>query len=147
MLLNQAGYALNNRLAAALDEVGVSVRGYCVLMKAAEGEFTQGEIATRAWLDKTTMVVTVDELEQRGLAVRRPSPSDRRVRVVVPTDEGRRVLAEAVKVVRRVYRDLLADVPDARRDAFVEVLSELVEGPLAAPFHLEKRVRRRRTAA
>jgi MarR family transcriptional regulator, transcriptional regulator for hemolysin len=143
MLLNQAGYALANRLSAALAEVGVSVRVYCVLAKAAEGERTQRELADAAWMDKTTMVVTLDEMERRGLAERRSSPSDRRVRVIAITDEGRSALARADRIVRRVYDEVLEDVPARERDTFVRVLDRLVAGPLAAPFHMERPARRR----
>lgn len=149
MLLNQSSYALAARLNAALAEVGITVRMYCVLDKAAEGEYTQGQIAEAAWLDKTTMVVTVDELERRGLAERRPSPSDRRARVIAVTDAGRRVLDRGHAVVQGVYDEVLADVPKAQRQTFASVLAQLVSGPLAAPFHLEDQrpARRRRQAA
>ena len=48
MLLNQSGYALTSRLSAALEEVGISVRVYCVLAKAAEGDYTQSQLAELA---------------------------------------------------------------------------------------------------
>ena len=143
MLLNQAAYALANRLTAGLEQIGISVRVYCVLAKAAEGEHTQRELSTLAWMDKTTMVVTLDEMERQGLAERRLSPRDRRVRVVAITPEGRRVLRDADRIVQGVYDEVLAGVPEAERATFVAVLERLVGGPLAAPFHLEKPVRRR----
>ena len=83
-LLNQAAYAFEARLADALAEHGLSVREYCVLWKADEGERTQQEIAELAGLDKSTLVVTLDKLEAAGLRGaaglrRRPSGSgDRR---------------------------------------------------------------------
>jgi MarR family transcriptional regulator, transcriptional regulator for hemolysin len=149
MLLNQSSYALAARLNAALADCGVTVRMYCVLDKAAQGEFTQGQIAEAAWLDKTTMVVTVDELERRGLAERRPSPTDRRARVIAVTPEGRRALERAHGVVQGVYDEVLAGVPKTQREAFSTVLTRLVDGPLAAPFHLEDQrpARRRRQPA
>jgi MarR family transcriptional regulator for hemolysin len=149
MLLNQSSYALAARLNPALAEVGITVRMYCVLDKAAEGEYTQGQIAEAAWLDKTTMVVTVDELERRGLAKRRPSPTDRRARVIAVTDEGRQVLDRGHAVVQDVYDEVLAGVPKAQRQTFAAVLAHLVSGPLAAPFHLEDQrpPRRRRQSA
>jgi MarR family transcriptional regulator for hemolysin len=149
MLLNQSSYALAARLNAALAGCGVTVRMYCVLDKAAAGEYTQGQIAEAAWLDKTTMVVTVDELERRGLAERRPSPSDRRARVIAVTDEGRRTLDRAHAVVQGIYDEVLDGVPKAQRETFSAVLRRLVDGPLAAPFHLEDQrpARRRRQPA
>ena len=143
MLLNQAGYALTSRLSAALEELGISVRIYCALAKAAAGEYTQGRLAELAWMDKTTMVVTLDEMEARGLAERRHAPG-RRVRVIAITPHGRAVLGKADRIVQNLYDELLADVAPRQRDAFLAVLQQLVAGPLAAPFHLEKPARRRR---
>ncbi len=145
MLLNQAGHALTVRLGAALAEIGISVRIYCVLIKAHGEELTQVELAKAAYLDKTTMVTTLDEMERLGLAERRPSPTDRRVRKVVLTRAGEQALERADVVVTRSYDELFEDVPVEDRDAFVSVLTRLVEGPLAAPFHMEgPPVRRRR---
>src|SRR3954468_20577085 len=79
-LLNQAGHVLSNRLAAALAEVDLTPRMQCVLVHALEEERTQIQLAALADLDKTTMVSTVDELEARGLAARKPSATDRRGR-------------------------------------------------------------------
>jgi DNA-binding MarR family transcriptional regulator len=145
MLLNQSSYAVANRLAAALDEVGLSVRGYCVLAKAAEGDYTQSQLSQLAFLDKTTMVNTLDELEAGGLAERTLSPTDRRVRVVAITKDGSALLRTGDRVVQGVYDEVLDGVDPANRAVFVEVLTQLVEGPLATPFHLETPVRRRRT--
>jgi MarR family transcriptional regulator, transcriptional regulator for hemolysin len=144
MLLNQASYALTSRLSAALEELGISVRIYCALAKAAEAEYTQGQLADLAWMDKTTMVVTLDEMEARGLAERRHSPGDRRVRVIAITPEGRQVLGKADRIVQTLYDELLGGVSPRRREDFLAVLQQLVDGPLAAPFHLEKPARRRR---
>jgi DNA-binding MarR family transcriptional regulator len=149
MLLNQAGYALASRLTSALAELDVSVRVYCVLVKAAEGEHTQSRLAELAWMDKTTMVVTLDEMERRGLAERRLSPTDRRVRVIAISTAGRKLLTKADRIVQSVYDDVLGDLSAGERTTFLGVLDRLVAGPLAAPFHLEKPARRRgqRTAA
>jgi DNA-binding MarR family transcriptional regulator len=143
LLLNQASHALAARLTAALERLEISVRSYCALAKAADEQLTQGQLAKAAWMDKTTMVVTLDELERRGLAERRHAPTDRRVRVVAVTDAGRAVLHEADSVVQQVYDEVLADVAPADRDAFLAVLDQLVAGPLAAPSQLDKPLRRR----
>src|SRR5580692_11495501 len=81
-LLWQASYALITELTAAMAQLGVSPRGHCVLSAAMLGEHTQTEIAHIVGLDKTTMVVTVDELEAAGLAERRADPRDRRARLI-----------------------------------------------------------------
>src|SRR4051794_24219788 len=87
-LLAQAHFALARELTAALEPLGVSMRAYHVLATAAQGDFSQKELADLVGLDKTTMVVTIDELEAAGLAERRPSPADRRARVIGVTRAG-----------------------------------------------------------
>ena len=92
-LLSQAAHALTTELTAELDGLGITPRSHCVLTHALEGEQTQIQLAERCALDKTTMVVTVDELERAGLAERRPSPTDRRARIIAVTDAGREKVA------------------------------------------------------
>jgi DNA-binding MarR family transcriptional regulator len=144
LLLNQAAYAFANRLTVALAELDISVRVYCVLAKAAEGEHTQSQLAQLAFMDKTTLVVTLDEMERRGLAERRVSPEDRRARVIAPTAAGRELLARADALVAAAQEDVLNAVDERERATFLSVLDRLVGGPLATPFHMEKPLRRRR---
>jgi len=141
-LLNQASYALAARLGGALAGLGISVREYCVLMKAAEEERTQNVVAELAALDKTTMVVTLDALGKAGLAERRVSSSDRRARVVGVTPRGRKVLARAHAVVSGVYDEALGDLDASTRKAFLRALTEMTSGTLATPSHTAPQRRR-----
>lgn len=47
------------------------------------------ELAKRLGCDNSYVTSLVDALERRGLAVREQHPTDRRIKVVVLTDEGR----------------------------------------------------------
>src|SRR5689334_7205576 len=91
-LLSRASWTLTTEHTAALEGLGISPRAHAVRAAAASGERTQTELARTVGLDKTTMVVTLDELEAAGLAARRPSPTDRRARVIAVTKAGRRRL-------------------------------------------------------
>jgi MarR family transcriptional regulator, transcriptional regulator for hemolysin len=142
-LLSVANHVLMTEHAAKLERLGISPRGFWVLSAAASGEFTQKELAERCYVDKTTMVVTLDELEKAGLARRRPAPTDRRARIITVTEEGRRVVAEARRVIAETHADVLSALPDAERDALVSALSRLVSGRLGTPSPCERPVRRR----
>jgi DNA-binding MarR family transcriptional regulator len=107
------------------------------------GEYTQTEIAQMVGLDKTTMVVTLDQLESDGLAKRVPSSEDRRARVVAVTKAGERKVAEAEKIVDRIHADVLAALPAGQRKQFVEALTCLVGGRLSEPVPCSQPVRRR----
>jgi DNA-binding MarR family transcriptional regulator len=142
-LLSQAAHTLNTELTAALERLFVSPRAYCVLTAAMTGEHTQTELARMVGLDKTTMVVTLDQLEAAGLAKRVPSSEDRRARVVAVTKAGERKVAEAEKIVDEIHRDVLAALPARDREQFLEALSCLVGDRLSEPAPCSQPVRRR----
>jgi DNA-binding MarR family transcriptional regulator len=130
-------------LTAALEPLGVSARGYHVLRAALSGEHTQTELAGMVGLDKTTMVVTVDELEGAGLAERRLSPHDRRARIVSVTAAGKRKVAEAEKVKERVQAEVLGELSATEGEALMDALSKLVGGRLAEQVECTPPLRRR----
>ncbi len=142
-LLYRAHWALAAELTAALAPLGVSARGYHVLRGALSGEHTQTELADMVGLDKTTMVVAVDELERAGLAERQPSPHDRRARIIAVTAAGKRKVAEADKIVDRVQADVLAALPEDDRGALLGGLGKLVKSRLSEPVECSPPLRRR----
>ena len=143
-LLTRAGHVLVNEIATALEASGMSPRAHEVLSAAVTGTFTQTELVGMVGLDKTTMVVTLDELEERGWAERAPSPTDRRARIVVVTAAGKRRLREADKVVHAVHEDVLGTLAAGDRDVLMSSLQELVGGRLAAPGRAAQPLRRKR---
>lgn len=146
-MLSHAAHVLATRMTAAFAEIGMTPRGYCVLVHALSGDLTQIELARLSDLDKTTMVITLDELEEAGYAERRPSPADRRARIVVVTGTGRQMVAAGHEIADRVHGEVLAELPPASRNVFVESLTRLVGGLLAEPVECERPVRRARQPA
>lgn len=142
-LLSRASHGLTTEFTAALENLGISPRAHSVLFTAMTGEFTQTEIAKMVGLDKTTMVVTVDELEAQGLVERTPSKSDRRARLIEVTKAGRRKVEVADKVLDRVREDVLRALPDEEREVFLRALGRLACGRLAEPVPCAQPVRRR----
>jgi MarR family transcriptional regulator, transcriptional regulator for hemolysin len=142
-LLSRASHVLTTEFTAALEGLGISPRDHSVLFTAMTGEFTQSEIARMVGLDKTTMVVTVDELDAAGLAERRPSRTDRRARVIAVTDAGRRKVNQADKVLDRVREDVLSVLAPDQREVFLGALARLACGRLAEPVACARPVRRR----
>lgn len=142
-LLYRAHWALASELAAALAPLGLSARGYHVLRAALSGERTQTELAEMVGLDKTTMVVAVDELEKTGLAERHLSPDDRRARIIAVTAAGRRKVAEADEVKERVQADVLGELSKVEARALIDGLAKLVEGRLAEQADCTPPLRRR----
>jgi MarR family transcriptional regulator, transcriptional regulator for hemolysin len=142
-LLKQASHALTTEMVAALAPLKVSPRGFHVLAAALTGEHTQTELAQLVGLDKTTMVVTIDELEMAGLAKRLPSAKDRRARVIAVTTAGERKVVEGNEILARVQEEVLATLPAEEREGLLDALSRLVSDRLSAPVECHPPVRRR----
>jgi MarR family transcriptional regulator, transcriptional regulator for hemolysin len=142
-LLSRASYTLTTELTAAFESLGIAPRAHAVLAAAATGEHSQTQLARMVGLDKTTMVVTLDELEATGLAERRPSPTDRRARVIAVTEAGERKLREAEEIADAIRDDVLGTLSEDDRRVFLGALTQLVGGRLAEPVHCAQPVRRR----
>jgi DNA-binding MarR family transcriptional regulator len=146
-LVNQAGFALNAEMTAALAQVQISPREFCVLSHALKGDLSQIRLAELSALDKTTMVVTLDRLEKAGLAERKLSSTDRRARIIAVTPAGRSVVAQAQTLVADMYGDILAALPERDREVFLRSLIALVDRRLAQPSHVERPENRTRSTA
>ena len=113
---------------ALLDARGVEMWDYAVLTALRSGPAQkQAELAAAIGRDKTRLIRNLDGLAARGLVHREPDPDDRRNRVVTLTPEGRDV-AEACRAdVRAMEDELLAEVPEPDRAAFLRVLERLAD--------------------
>ncbi|MEU7058281.1 MarR family transcriptional regulator [Streptomyces sp. NPDC046197] len=108
----------------ALRPLGIEGRHYGVLLNlATHGPLSQRQLIDLTGSDKSAMVRTVDDLEARGLAVRRPSPADRRAYAVEMTDEGRASFADASRISGEVGARLL----DCMEEDDQELLCALLE--------------------
>ncbi|MCX5372028.1 MarR family winged helix-turn-helix transcriptional regulator [Streptomyces sp. NBC_00015] len=112
-LLRHAQANLAGKSAEALVPYGVDGREPAVLVVLANKEaLSQSEAAGRLGVDRTTMAVLVDGLEDHGLVERRRSPRDRRRNIVRLTDAGLACLERAEAARRAAERRFLAPLDD-----------------------------------
>ena len=143
-LLAHTSHVLATQMSAAMASIGITPRAYCVLFHAMQAERTQIQLAEIADLDKTTMVVTVDELERAGLAERRPSGTGRRARIIAVTDAGRKAVAEGTRIADGVHRAVLDALPGPSGMYWSARSARLAAGYLAVPAGSGRPVRRAR---
>lgn len=127
-LLTRANQRQKAEFDQALLTTGLTPRKHQVLATADGESHTQTELARIVGLDKTTMMVTLDELEADGLAERRPLPRDRRARIVAVTPAGRRVLRRAEAAFEAANESVLSVIPATERAAFLSALARLACG-------------------
>jgi DNA-binding MarR family transcriptional regulator len=128
--------ALGSRHLLALDELGLSLRSFGILGLACETPRDQITLSRLTGIDRTTVVAIVDQLQAAGLVLRRPSPTDRRARLVEPTAPGRSLAAQALRRVRSIQDEHFADLSAVDREQLMTTLRRLATGPLARPVDL-----------
>ena len=131
-------------MTAAFAEIGITPRDYCVLAHAMSGEYTQIELAKLSDLDKTTMLNTLDELEQAATrsAGRRPRTAGS------GSSRSPRPAPAWSPLVTRSPTGCTARCSTRcrpeERQAFTGALTRLVTGLLAEPVECDRPVRRAR---
>ena len=69
-------------------ELGMSFGLVRAIRRLARQPMSMGELAEALGIERPNATVLVDDLESRGLAHRRPHPSDRRAKIVEATAKG-----------------------------------------------------------
>ena len=115
-----------------LQESGLRLRHYALLRFLATSEGAlQRELSTRLGYDPSAIVGLVDDLEKLGFAERRPSPDDRRSRIVVLTENGRGFLRDTDEAGLRVTNELLGPLDATQRETLHTLLQQVAEDGLA----------------
>ncbi|MDG4823223.1 MarR family transcriptional regulator [Asanoa sp. WMMD1127] len=81
-----------------------------------------GELARLAGRNKQTMGAIIDELERLGYVRRTPDPADRRAKLIVPTDRGRRFMEITDDFVRQIEQGLAGTLGADRYRDFRDAL-------------------------
>ena len=120
---------------AALVSHGLRVRSYSVLLLAcaAEEGVSQRDLAALLGLDPSQVVLLVDELAESGLVERRPSDGDRRTKLVVATEAGRRRRAAAIGDVAAAVAAQLGELTSTEQFLLRDLLSRLALGAASLP--------------
>jgi DNA-binding MarR family transcriptional regulator len=128
--------ASHARVAEGLASIGLTPALFAVLnfLRAREGAIQQ-EIGSAMGIDPSTMVSLVDQLEDAGLAKRRPRPTDRRAREVAITAKGDRMLERGRRIAVDAEDEVLRGLSAAERAELLELMRRaLGSAPPQAPW-------------
>jgi DNA-binding MarR family transcriptional regulator len=121
----------HDRKGQVSERLGMSFGRVRVLRKLAEREMGGRELAAALNVDAPWVTLMVDDLEERGLVERTPHPTDRRRKLLVVTDEGRAVAAEAERILLEPPPALRA-LPAEDAEALERIMAALVAARDAA---------------
>jgi DNA-binding MarR family transcriptional regulator len=103
----------------------ITVSQCYVLYELQNEPLTMRNLASRLYLDISTMSRVVDQLQKKNYIVREQDVNDRRVTYVSLTRAGREVLEKIVSDLISTEKEILAQISPAARHSVLFVLREL----------------------
>jgi DNA-binding MarR family transcriptional regulator len=115
---------LDRALRREIDECvrphGLTLARYTALSVLSKRTgLSNAQLARRSYITPQSMSQVITALERDGLIERLPDPSHGRILRARLTPKGRRVLAACDEAVDALEEEMLADVPDAEREALI----------------------------
>jgi len=102
------------RITEAAEAAGLSpVSAWALVQLDPDHPISQKELAARLKCNPSTVVDPTDRLEEAGMVIRQPRPSDRRVNVLEVTSKGKRIRE---KLIERLFEPPAAFRKLAARD-------------------------------
>jgi DNA-binding MarR family transcriptional regulator len=117
--------ASHTRTAEQLKSLGLTPALFGLLNVLEDRPGTnQQEIGSEMGIDPSTMVSLIDQLEDAGLAKRRPHPKDRRAREVAITPKGHRLLERGRRKADQVQDEVLQGLSTSERRQLLKLLRQ-----------------------
>ncbi len=126
-LLQSAHQKARKALNARLRTLRIETRhlGVLTLLASSPG-LRQKELIERLDLDKSSVVLILDDLERLGLAKRCPDPHDRRSHALQITSRGRARLAVAKRIADRLARTIFDGFTRRQRKDLDHALERII---------------------
>ena len=126
LLLRRAHWHAASVMGEALRPLGIELRHFAVLIVLVDrGPTMQRDLTAATGSDKAGIMRVVDDLERKGLAVRRSVPGDRRVRAVEITPEGVELFDAAHVAAAPLAERLVADLAPGEPEQLTDLLTRL----------------------
>ncbi|BBZ73684.1 MarR family winged helix-turn-helix transcriptional regulator [Mycobacterium paraseoulense] len=124
LLLRRAHWRAAAVMSEALRPLGIELRHFAVLLVLVNhGPTQQRALVEATGSDKAGMMRVVDDLERKGLAVRKSVPGDRRVRAVEITPKGIEVFDAAHKAAEPLAERLVSVLGPAEAEQLKDLLT------------------------
>jgi DNA-binding MarR family transcriptional regulator len=124
LLLRRAHWRAAAIMTEALRPLGIELRHFAVLIVLVNrGPTEQRDLVEATGSDKAGIMRVVDDLERKGLAVRKSVPGDRRVRSVEITPKGLKLFDAAHLAAEPVAERLVSVLDPAEVEQFRDLLN------------------------
>lgn len=126
-LLHDASRLMRKRFEARGSAYGLSAAQWRLLVRVVKDEgVPQARLAELLEIEPISVSRLIDRMEEGGWIERRQDASDRRVRMIFPTDKSRETFAAIKSVAGEVYEEALKGLSADARRAIVHGLSAII---------------------
>jgi DNA-binding MarR family transcriptional regulator len=127
--MKRAFNAVQADLARTLEPFGLRMMTFTALVLVIDNpDLSQTQLAGALAVERSNLVVIIDDLEQAGLITRNPSPTDRRSHALRATLAGRRLCKRALQAVRAHEEKLLGGLGENGAAALIAALQTVEQG-------------------
>jgi len=127
-LLHDSARALRKRFDYRTRQLGLSSAQWRLLINLAREErMTQARLADLLDVEPISVSRLIDRMEAAGWVARETDPHDRRVRLIVPTDQARLAHDDIRAIADEVYDEALSGMTSTQRDTLVKGLNAIIE--------------------
>jgi len=124
LLLRRAHWRAAAVMSEALRPLGIELRHFAVLLVLVNrGPTEQRDLVEATGSDKAGIMRVVDDLERKGLAVRKPVPGDRRVRAVEITPTGLELFDTAHVAAEPLAERLVSVIKPGEAEQLMDLLT------------------------
>lgn len=136
-LIHDSARLLRKRFEVKGSAYGLSAAQWRLMVRLVKEEgVTQARLAEILEIEPISVSRLLDRMEEGGWVERRQDPTDRRVRIIFPTDKSRETFAAIKSVAGEVYDLALAGLdPDEKRTlikALDTIITNLSDGETSA---------------
>ena len=103
-----------------------------------EGPLSQRAIGEMLKIDQATMVMLIDDLEEKGVTVREDYPKDRRYYLICLTSSGKDLFQKAQKLIIKAEEEFLKPLTKMEQQNLRKYLSKLFLSILNIAAHNER---------
>ena len=135
LLLRRSWYGLNQAFRRRIAHLQITPDQFTVLRTLLEGDargLTQREVARLMSSDPNTVASLLERMEKTGYVERLPHERDRRAHRIKPLPKGKKTYELARAIAVALQSEVLAEVPAAGREDFLQNLSLVADACRAA---------------
>jgi MarR family transcriptional regulator, lower aerobic nicotinate degradation pathway regulator len=130
LMMRRAHDRAASELTAAVRPLGLGLRHFAVLIELSkQSPQSQRELGDKIGRDTAGMVRIIDDLEAAGYAVRRPHPSDRRIRAVELTPAGLQAFDAIHDAAQPIADQLVSHLRPGEAERLMDLLTRFTYPP------------------